>query len=176
MYKAVKAEGYLLDWDERRDKSAGVVGVLKRHDNTSIPPDATLEGVLHASESMDEAVIRARAYCFEYPDKSVYLCDGEHRVVRLVCLDVLAAARNAQAAQEWFVIGLVSVFVLNIVVASAVVYFIYDRAALLLLAAVAGPELVYFGLVKWKIKNEIESLHLAVFLSVIVWAALVTLR
>ena len=172
MYKALKAEGYVHEFDARREPA----WELKRQDGTSIPADAVLEGVLHESESMDEAVIRAQAYCFENPDKSVYLCDGEHRVVRVVCLDVLSAARNAQAAQEWFIIGLVSVFVLNIVVAAAVAFFKFDRAALLLVAAVAGPELVYFGLVKWKIKNEIESLHLAVFLSLFVWAALVTLR
>ncbi len=176
MYKAVKAEGYLLDWHEQRDKAAGVMGVLVRHDSASIPADAALEGVLYASESRDEAEIHAKAYCFDYPDKSVYLCDGEHRVVRLVGLHILSEAKNAQAAHEWFVIGLVGVFVLNIVVASAVVFFKYDRAVLLLLAAVAGPVLAYAGLVKWKIMNEIESIHLAIVLSLFVWATLVALR
>ncbi len=116
----------------------------------------------------------ATAYRDAHPDRTVYVCDEQHRVAEIVRRTDYSKekAAEAESAREWFRIGLASVLVLNVVVASAFVFFKANRPILPAISAVAALELLYVGLVKLKLFNEIEGLHVTVVLAVLVWLCL----
>jgi hypothetical protein len=171
-YKVVPDSTYGFSYSEQRDKPAGVRGVLCKG-TEDLPAGAALEGVLCEAESLDEVMTLAKAWRDAHPDQSVYVCDDQHRVVEIVWRTDSSKARVAEARElrTWFGIGLFCVLILNVVIASSLLFF-RDRPVLPVVSAVGALELLYVGLVKLKLFNEVEGIHVTVIVSVIVWGVL----
>lgn len=171
MYTAVKSDGYVISWDERNVDDKGVViTMLERADLVPLTTGAALDGVIFAAGPKDEANLHAKAYCYDNPNKTAYVCDDAFRVHDEFRQVDVRDERDTLERRAIFSTGLVILLVLNIAVAATFAYFRHGHAVLSFFAMVAGYGGTYAALVQWRGRSASESLNHVLILAAIGWA------
>lgn len=172
MYTVVKSKGHVISWDIRNvDDKGNVIVRLERADLVPLTAGATLDGAIFAGGSIDEAKLHAKAYCYDNPNKTVYLCDDTFRVHGDFSQVDVRNERDILERRAIFSTGLVILFILNITVAATFAYFRHGYTVLSLFVMVAGYSAIYATLVQWRGRSASKILDLVLILSVIGWLA-----
>jgi len=166
MYKAIKSGGGIsIHYNIDEDGPRGTKGL--------ITAEALDELIFFSDASKDNVEFRIKAYCFDHPDETAYLCDHENRILRTFYNETLYDAKRKREDLSLFFRSFVFVLVVNAIAAAIFGYFRMGPKALWFLAAMVIPCLYHIGIVKTRIQNSIEGAVASLFLSALVWILLI---
>jgi len=164
MYKAIESGNILIHYNIDEDGPRGTKGLITGE---------TLDrSILFSDELKDSVELRLKAYCFDHPHGTAYLCNDGNRILETFRNEALETAERKYGDLVLFLRAFALVLILNTVAASIFGYFRVGHRTLWLLAAMAIPCLYNIVIVKTRIQNNMEATLASIILSALIWVIL----